>query len=307
VNGILNVLKPPGMTSHDVVGFIRRLTGQKKAGHTGTLDPGAAGVLPVCLGKATRIIEYLPDHKSYRAEAVLGTSTTTQDAFGEVIKRASCDNIDLVKIIEGLSYFRGKIEQIPPMASAIKHQGKKLYELDRAGIIVERKPRKVDIDKIKVVHYYPGGTNCPKKVIFDVDCSAGTYVRTLCHDLGERLGCGAFMSFLLRTRAGLFNINEALTLEDLVKLMDAGCLESALVSMSRALAHLPGIVVQNSEINRVSCGNRLRLPVNYFDSKPNTDLPVRIESNTGLLAIGLISHQTDFPDHYQIQPVKVLV
>ncbi|WP_027363800.1 tRNA pseudouridine(55) synthase TruB [Desulfotruncus alcoholivorax] len=307
MNGILNVLKPPGMTSHDVVSFIRRLTGQKKAGHTGTLDPGAAGVLPVCLGKATRIIEYLPDNKSYRAEATLGISTTTQDAFGEVIHRASWDNIDLAYIQECLSSFTGKIEQIPPMASAIKYQGKKLYELARAGLVIERKPRMVYIDKTKLVHYYPGRADYPPRIIFDVLCSAGTYIRTLCNDLGDRLGCGAFMSYLLRTRAGIFNIYEALTLEELVKLKDQGRLESVLVSMSSALAHLPSTTVQNSDINLVSNGSRLKLPVNYFNFKPTADLRVRIESNAGLLAIGTISFQTDSPEHYLLQPVKVLL
>ncbi|SFG49509.1 tRNA pseudouridine synthase B [Desulfotomaculum arcticum] len=307
MNGILNVLKPAGMTSHDVVNFIRRLTGQKKAGHTGTLDPGAAGVLPVCLGKATRIIEYLYDNKSYRAEATLGISTTTQDAFGKVIHRSSWDNIDLTYIQGCLSSFTGKIEQIPPMTSAIKHQGKKLYELARAGIDVEREPRTVYIDKIKIVHYYPGKINCPPRIIFDVGCSAGTYIRTLCNDLGEKLGCGAFMSYLLRTRAGVFSINETLTLEELVELKDNGRLESVLVSMSSALSHLPVAVVQNSDIKLVSCGNRLRLPVNSFNCKPTADLRVRIESNAGLLAIGAISVPTDSPEHYLLQPVKVLV
>ena len=307
MNGILNVLKPPGMTSHDVISFIRRLIGQKKVGHTGTLDPGAAGVLPVCLGKATRIIEYLQHNKSYRAEATFGISTTTQDAFGEVICRASWDNIDLTYIQECLSSFAGKIEQVPPMASAIKIQGKKLYELARAGIEVERSPRTVYIDKIKLVHYYPGRIDCRPRIIFDIGCSAGTYIRTICNDLGSKLGCGAIMSFLLRTRAGVFSISEALTLEELVKLKDEGRLESALVSMSTALAHLPSTVIQNSDITRVSCGNLLKLPVNSFNCRLADDLRVRIESNAGLLAIGKISPQTDSPEHYLLQPVKVLI
>jgi tRNA pseudouridine55 synthase len=208
---IINILKPPNMTSHDVVGRLRRLTRIKRIGHTGTLDPMAAGVLPVCIGKGTKIIEYFEgDSKTYRCEMTLGASTDTEDAWGTVLEESDIlPSEDAIR--QALMSFIGEIDQVPPMYSALKINGQKLYDLARQGKVVERKPRRRTIHAIDIIDI-----NLDKKtVLYDVTCSKGTYVRTICHDVGVKLGCFAHMSFLMRTASGQFNIKEAVTLEDL--------------------------------------------------------------------------------------------
>ncbi|WP_347490866.1 tRNA pseudouridine(55) synthase TruB [Desulfoscipio sp. XC116] len=304
MDGILNVLKPPGMTSHDVVGFIRKVTGQKKAGHTGTLDPGAAGVLPVCLGKATKIIQYLPDSKCYRAEVTFGKSTTTRDSFGEVITSGGAHGISAADIEKALISFSGLIEQVPPMTSAIKHQGKKLYELARAGIEVERKPRSVYIYEIALIDFHEDKLS--PSAILHIHCSAGTYIRTICHDLGEMLGCGAYMSFLLRTRAGMFLLEDTITLEQLAE--SAGQNASALlVPMGKALEYLPGIAVGGSFAVAVSCGNSITLPVHDLADRLIANQLVRLEKAGVLIALAVVKNDPNTSEHYMLQPVKVLV
>lgn len=246
-SGIINVLKPPGMTSHDVVSFIRRLYGIKRVGHAGTLDPGAAGVLPVFVGNATRLVEYLADaDKSYRAELTFGVETDTGDDTGKVT--GSCPYIrqDANKIKECLASFIGVSEQIPPMHSAIKVGGKKLYELARQGQIVERKPRKIIIDSISLI------TEGEKGIVFDVTCSKGTYIRTLCSDIGKRLNCLAVMSFLVRTRVGSFHLREALTLEEI-----AAVKEQAMQAADSVLAHFPSINLSELESRAVKNGRSI--------------------------------------------------
>ena len=209
MDGILNVLKPPGMTSFDVVAYLRGLLKEKKIGHTGTLDPGAVGVLPVCIGKATKTIEYLTDKdKVYRAELTLGIDTDTQDSYGNVLKVCEV-NVTHEQIYGAIKSFVGRYSQIPPMYSAIKVEGKKLYELARDGITIEREPRNVTIHSINIIEIKDN------KAILDVECSKGTYIRTLCSDIGESLGCGGHMSFLVRTRAGRFGLADSLTLEEI--------------------------------------------------------------------------------------------
>jgi len=238
MNGILNVLKPPGMTSFDVTAYLRGLTREKKIGHTGTLDPGAAGVLPVCIGNAARAIEYIADKdKQYRAELTLGITTDTQDSFGNVTSRKGAGIHD-EKIIEVLESFKGIYSQIPPMYSAVKIGGKKLYEMARKGIEIERKPRNVKIYSIEVINIKKNPATdrfeVPTvRVLFDVKCSKGTYIRTLCADAGERLGCGGHMSFLVRTEAAGFSIMSAFTLEDIKKMAQEGTLENALISVDK--------------------------------------------------------------------------
>lgn len=212
MDGILNVLKPPGMTSFDIVAYLRSLLKEKKIGHTGTLDPGAVGVLPVCIGKATKTIEYLTDKdKIYRAELTLGVSTDTQDNFGNVLKVCEV-KFSKEQIIDAIKSFVGRYSQVPPMYSAIKIEGKKLYQLAREGITIERKPRDVEIHSINILDIKEN------KAVFDVECSKGTYIRTLCSDIGDRLGCGGHMSFLVRTKAGNFGLSDALTLEEIYQL-----------------------------------------------------------------------------------------
>lgn len=216
VDKIINILKPPNMTSHDVVGRLRRLTRIKRIGHTGTLDPMAAGVLPVCIGKSTKIIEYFEqDAKTYRCEMTLGASTDTEDAWGTVLETS-----ELVPTEEALRgammSFVGDIDQIPPMYSALKINGQKLYDLARQGKVVERQARRRTIHSIDIIDI-----NLEKKtVLYDVTCSKGTYIRTLCHDIGVQLGCFAHMSFLMRTQSGQFSLANAVTLEQLNNIED---------------------------------------------------------------------------------------
>jgi len=306
MNAIVSVLKPPGMTSHDVVNFIRRITGQKKVGHTGTLDPGAAGVLPVCIGKATKIIEFIPGEKRYRAQVTFGRSTTTQDVFGEIISESDTRDITACRVQECLQSFLGPVEQIPPMTSAVKYRGKKLYELARKGVSVERKPRTVYIYEIIMLDFYREPAGFPVAML-DIACSAGTYIRTLCHDLGEKLGCGAYMSFLLRTRAGFFTLQESVTLEDLQRKSEAGALEDVCLSMEKALMHLPCVRVAGEAVSAVSCGNRLILPVKSLEEAKSPLQVVRIEGPSGLLALARGRPMEGKPDLIVIQPDKVLV
>ena len=212
MEGLINVLKPPGMTSSDVVVWMRKLLRIKKVGHTGTLDPGVAGVLPLCVGKGTRLAEYITEQgKTYIAEVTFGISTDTQDAFGKETNRTTPEikQNDLERVIPG---FIGKISQIPPMYSAVRKEGKHLYEYAREGLIVERAPREVSIYKLKPDKWYGGEF---PRAILEIECSKGTYIRTISHDLGQALGCGAHMSYLLRVRSGPFKIQESWTLEEI--------------------------------------------------------------------------------------------
>lgn len=212
--GIINLLKPAGMTSHDGVQFLRRLTGIKRVGHTGTLDPMAVGVLPLCIGSSARITEYLDlDFKSYRCEMKLGMETDTQDIWGTVLSENK-DRINGIReedIIKAFESFRGLISQLPPDYSAVRINGKRLYEYARQGEAVTVKPRVVYIKDITVNSYdRTNGLIC-----FDVICSKGTYIRTICHDVGNILGCGAVMSCLIRTSSGQFTIEHSVTIEEL--------------------------------------------------------------------------------------------
>jgi len=207
INGVLNVYKPLGITSNGVVTKIRRLTGIKKVGHTGTLDPEAEGVLPICIGKGTKVAGMLTDsNKAYRATIRLGVTTDSQDMTGNVITTSEV-NVSRAEFEKTALDFVGEISQIPPMYSAIKQNGQPLYKLARKGVEVERKPRNITIFKIDIIEF-SGET-----AIFDVYCSKGTYIRTLCADIGEKLGCGAAMGALIRIKSGGFEIADAVTLE----------------------------------------------------------------------------------------------
>lgn len=218
-HGILIIKKEKGFTSHDVVAKLRGILKQKKIGHTGTLDPDATGVLPVCLGSATKVCDLLTDKdKTYEAVLRLGITTDTQDISGEIIEeRAVCVSKDTVW--SAISSFIGEYDQVPPMYSALKVNGKKLYELAREGKTVERKARRVTISGIRLLH----ADEEKGEYHIEVSCSKGTYIRTLCHDIGEKLGCGGVMAELCRTRVGSFGIEEAVTLsqvEEAVKMED---------------------------------------------------------------------------------------
>ena len=208
--GFLNVYKPKGKTSHDVVAILRRVTKIKQIGHTGTLDPFAEGVLPICIGKATRLIEYLNDDKAYIGTVQLGKSTTTYDLEGETVE-VSDKTPDLEEIENELNNFRGDIEQLPPIYSAIKVNGKKLYEYARKGEEVEIKPRSVNISELKILNY-----DQENRILeLYIKCSKGTYIRSIAHDLGKNLGCFGHLIKLVRVKAGNFEVENSIKLEDL--------------------------------------------------------------------------------------------
>ena len=211
-DGIVNVLKPPGMTSHDVVSRIRRIYGIRKAGHSGTLDPDAAGVLPVFIGNATRLLEYAATAtKRYRAEGMFGIRTDTGDDSGNILETKPVPAISATEFENVLQQFRGKILQVPPMYSALKVNGKKLYEYAREGIVVERSARPVEIFRLDCIKLYPPYFS------LDIVCSKGTYIRTLLEDIAAALGTCACMTFLLRTRAGDFSIKDSHTLDEIAE------------------------------------------------------------------------------------------
>lgn len=218
ISGILYINKPQGLTSHNVVGKVRKALGLKRVGHTGTLDPLAIGVLPICVGKATKLAEYLEaGEKQYKAMLQLGIETDTQDITGQIIAKKEVGEYDFDEVIKD---FIGKIEQIPPMYSAIKINGQKLYELARRGEKIERKPRKIEVFDIKYKILDK------TKIELLIDCSKGTYIRTICHDIGQKIGCGGVMSELTRTKVGNIDLSACINLEEVeeskVKSIDEG-------------------------------------------------------------------------------------
>lgn len=254
-NGVINVYKEAGFTSHDVVAKLRGICRQKKIGHTGTLDPDAVGVLPVCFGSGTKLCGLLTDwNKEYIAALRLGVVTDTQDMSGRVLSRAAKEQLtevteaDIRKVILG---FRGDYDQIPPMYSALKVDGRKLYELAREGREVERKPRRVRIEEIEIEK-----VEIPV-VTMRVVCSKGTYIRTLCHDIGEKLGCGGAMQSLIRSRVGIFRVEEALTLAQLQKLQDEGKMTSVIVKPDAVFADKRAVTVTQEGHKPLINGNCL--------------------------------------------------
>ena len=238
IHGILNVYKEKGYTSHDVVAKLRKITGQKKIGHTGTLDPDAIGVLPVCLGKATKLCDLLTDKdKTYEAVLLLGKSTDTQDISGEVISEKDTSALTESAVREAVLSFVGEYDQIPPMYSALKVNGKKLYELAREGKVVERKSRKVMIKGIQILD-----VELPR-VRMSVSCSKGTYIRTLCNDIGEKLGCGGCMESLVRTCVGRFRIEESMTLDVIEQRMKQEILGDDIVPVDEMFFDCPKVFV----------------------------------------------------------------
>ena len=249
MNGIINVYKEAGFTSFDVVAKLRGIVKQKKIGHTGTLDPDAVGVLPVCLGSATKLCDMLTDKKKeYIAEFVLGKTTDTQDISGTVLSEAEviCTEDD---VREAVASFIGEYEQLPPMYSAIKVDGKRLYELARQGKEVERKKRPVTFFEIEILDI------CLPNVSVRVLCSKGTYIRTLCHDIGQKLDCGAVMTSLKRTASGQFTLDSAHTLTEIEALRDNGKLDSAIIPVDEVFTDLPAIVVSDGLEQKILNGN----------------------------------------------------
>ncbi len=251
MTGIICLDKPCDMTSFMAVKRASRILGVKKAGHTGTLDPMATGVLVIMLGHCTRFIELLPEHrKSYTARVKLGLTTDTLDITGEILSECKA-NVTPEQLLSVAEKFKGEIMQTPPMYSAIKKDGERLYDLARKGIEIERESRKITIEKLEIYDFQ--GT----EFSMDVTCSAGTYIRSLCDDMGRELGCGAVMTELRRTEANGFSIENAVTLEELEKLVSENNTERVITSVEKALMSYPKITVTKPQANRFSNGGEL--------------------------------------------------
>lgn len=249
INGIINVHKEAGFTSHDVVAKLRGICGQKKIGHTGTLDPMATGVLPVCLGSATRLCDMLTDKdKEYVTELLLGRTTDTQDVTGQTLSESPV-MLTEDQVRQVIMSFVGEYEQVPPMYSALKVDGKKLYELARAGKEVERQARPVRIIEIEIMQV------ALPVVTMRVACSKGTYIRTLCADIGEKLGCGGTMKSLVRTRVSEFSLESALKLEELQALKDRGILMEAVAAVDSCFQQYPALHVKEQWRKLLENGN----------------------------------------------------
>ena len=257
--GILNINKPRGKTSFSVVALVRRLTGEKRVGHAGTLDPVASGVLPVCIGQATRLVEYLIDTtKTYRAEIELGITTDTYDAEGKVTQRADVSGITRKQVEAALGTFYGEITQTTPAYSAVKYHGKPSYVLARAGIAIVPKKRLARIDRIEVIDWQS------PVVTVEIDCGKGTYIRSLANDLGQMLGCGAYLRNLVRLRCGIFDIADSVTPDGLEEAFRIGYWERLLYPMDSVLIRLPAVVI-GEENERAICNGKA-VPLEEFSS-----------------------------------------
>ena len=276
MNGIINIYKEQGYTSHDVVAKLRGILRMKKIGHTGTLDPDAVGVLPVCTGRATKLCGMITDWgKTYEAVMLLGTRTDTQDISGNILSHTEV-NVTKIQIMDVIGSFTGEYDQIPPMYSALKHNGKKLYELARQGIEIERKPRRVNIKSILINDINLEDND--KTVTFTVECSKGTYIRTLCEDIGNRLGCGACMQSLKRTRVGSFSIDNSYTLSQIEQMVQAGKTDEILTPIDEMFSDSRKIIISQEYDKLLYNGNKL--PYNSIQGKNdvqhNEDEQVRV-------------------------------
>lgn len=255
MNGVLNVYKEQGFTSHDVVAKLRGILKIKKIGHTGTLDPDAVGVLPVCIGKGTKLCDLITDwSKTYEAVMLLGTTTDTLDTSGTIISRSEV-TVSEMDVLRACNEFVGEYEQIPPMYSALKHNGQKLYELARKGIEIERKPRIVNINSLRVNDI--NLEDSQKTVTITVDCSKGTYIRSLCDDIGKKLGCGACMMKLTRTRVGDFQLDDTLTLNQISALVLKGEIEKRIVPVDDIFRDYESIILPEEYTNYLHNGNKI--------------------------------------------------
>lgn len=273
LNGIMLIDKPCNWTSHDVVGKLRGILHERRIGHSGTLDPMATGLLVVFVGRATRAVEFAEaDSKEYIAGLRLGISTDTQDITGNTLK-SSNSLPSKAELEQALSAFKGEISQIPPMYSAIKVGGRKLYELARRGESVERKPRRVTIDKLDIIGENEGN------YVLDVVCSKGTYIRTLCNDIGDTLGCGGCMSSLRRVKAGAFSIEKAHTIDEIQAAADNGGLDEIIIPVDRLFSAYPELTVRDTAEKKLRNGNVIKL------AAPNGTYRVYTETG-GFLLLG---------------------
>ncbi|CAM4242341.1 tRNA pseudouridine(55) synthase TruB [Paenibacillus tarimensis] len=264
MDGILAVWKPAGWTSHDVVAKVRRMVRMKRIGHTGTLDPQVTGVLPLALGRATRVVEYLQElPKTYEAVLQLGIATDTEDMTGTIIEQLDHVEVTEEQIRQAVAGFVGEIEQIPPMYSAVRVDGKRLYELAREGQTVERKSRQVTIHEIRLLDM-DLQQQLPK-IRFTVSCSKGTYIRTLCVDIGKKLGVPASMDSLVRTVSAGFTRNECLTLEQIEGMAESGELSARLIPSDQALGYLSKAVTDSDYARRATQGQKIPLTAVHIE------------------------------------------
>ncbi|WP_442600902.1 tRNA pseudouridine(55) synthase TruB [Paenibacillus sp. KN14-4R] len=280
IDGILAVRKPAGWTSHDVVAKARGLLGIRRIGHTGTLDPQVVGVLPLCIGRATRMVEYIQElPKQYEATLLIGVATDTEDATGTIIDEVEQVTLTKEAVIEAIMGFIGDIEQIPPMFSAVKINGKRLYDLAREGKEVERKPRQVSIYEIDIIEMELDKPH--PEVKFRVTCSKGTYIRTLCVDIGKKLGYPATMKELLRTRTGSITLEQCLTLEQIAELKKSGTLEEHVIAADQGVAHLHAVTLTDVQAKQASQGQRLKIDPKLVTNDTADESILRVYSNGG--------------------------
>ncbi|HLI69205.1 MAG TPA: tRNA pseudouridine(55) synthase TruB [Ktedonobacteraceae bacterium] len=250
MDGIFNIHKPTGITSHDVVARMRRLLQQRSVGHAGTLDPAASGVLPICTGQATRVADYLSESgKEYLATIICGIETDTYDAEGAITRTASTEHLSLDEITRALGSFRGRVMQVPPRYSAIKIQGQAAYKRARAGEAITLEARPVEITRLEITSWQN------PTLVLNIACSKGTYIRSLAYDLGRELGCGAHLGGLIRIRSGPFRLEESVTLEELASAAEQNELARYAQPIDKALEQYPALHLTDAETERVKHGN----------------------------------------------------
>jgi tRNA pseudouridine55 synthase len=295
--GVLNALKPVGMTSHDVVDYARRLLGTRRVGHAGTLDPGACGVLVLCVGPATRIVEFLIDQsKEYRSEFTFGVATDSGDAYGATLHESDASGLNHDDLAAALAGFIGEQDQVPPMVSAVQKGGRRLYELARRGEVIHVDPRRITITECRLLTFTPGHR---ATALVHVTCSKGTYVRALARDLGERLGCGAHASFVLRTRAGRFRLEDSVTLEDLAAAVADQRAATLLRTMDDALGEMPAVDLTAAQRQHVLDGRPLTVFAIPGWAQLPIGTPIRLRDGQGLVALARI-------EEGRLQPFRVL-
>ena len=290
--GVLNILKPPGMTSSDVVADVRRIFGMKRVGHTGTLDPGAAGVLGVCLGRATRLFDLLVEkQKEYICELRLGAATDTQDSYGLVTEECGGISVDEDMLRRVLPSFQGRILQTAPMYSAIKVNGKAMYAHARQGREVEQRTRQADIQSIVLLR-----RSGEDRFLLRIECGKGTYIRTICYDIGRALGVPAHMSFLLRTKAGALHIENAYTIPELTRMKESGSLETAVIAPDAMLGFLPAYAPELPPKEKRLLLNGTQIPAELTDGKARVYIDGRFigigEAENGLLHLAISFFET---------------
>jgi tRNA pseudouridine55 synthase len=301
LEGILPLFKPAGLTSHDCVFKLRKILKTKKVGHTGTLDPDVTGVLPICIGKATKVAEYITDAgKAYEGEVTIGFSTTTEDASGDVVEKKVMDRtIQREEILKVFNQLTGEIVQTPPMFSAVKVNGVRLYEYARKGMEVERPTRKVNIYSIELLDDREEFSGETISFRFKVSCSKGTYIRTLAVMIGEILGYPAHMSSLKRIQSASFTIEDCLTFAEIEELMENGLIGSILRPLETALSHLPKYLISDKVAEKVKNGAVLNIPEQLKDCEG----PIIAETKEGI-AIAIYAKHPSKPG--LLKPLKVL-